>query len=149
MIDTDFSNASRLNDTTDYARHDATMDFLKLATLAPLNNFGPVGMMVAVILWIVALYYGVQYAYSARRVDSVVFIIATIVSLVMVTGLCLMLFTTSFNNQNGAVFQFYGLLQLLTFGAVGGFILLMAASCGFVFGLLIRMLDRLTQKSMR
>lgn len=125
------------------------MEFLKLATLAPLNNFGPVGMMVAVILWVIALYYGVKYAYSARKVDSVFFIVATIISLVMVAGLCLMLFTKTFDNQNGAVFQFYGLLQLLTFGAVGGFIFVMSASVGFIFGLFIRMLDRLTQKSMR
>ena len=73
----------------------------------------------------------------------------TIISLVMVAGLCLMLFTKTFDNQNGAVFQFYGLLQLLTFGAVGGFIFVMSASVGFIFGLFIRMLDRLTQKSMR
>ena len=125
------------------------MEFLKVATLAPLNNLGPVGMMIAVICWVIALYAGVRYAHGARRIDSVVYVIATIAALVMVGGLVLMLFTHSLDNQNGATFQFFGLLQLLTFGPIGGFILVMAAACGFVLGVLVRMLDALTQKSMR
>lgn len=123
------------------------MEFLKVAVMAPLNNFGPAGMLVAVILWAVALYYGLRFGYGARR-PGVLYASAFIVSCIMVAGLVLMLFTREFENEHGAVFQFFGLLQLVTFGAVGGFVLLMALSVGFLFGVLIRILEAVTAKTM-
>jgi len=124
------------------------MEFLRVAVTAPLTNLGPVGMFVAVILWVVALFYGVRYGYGARK-PGTIYSLAFLVSIIMVAGLVLMLFTKEFDNQNGVVFQVFGLLQLLTFGSVGGFVLLMALSIGFLFGVFIRILEALTAKTMR
>ena len=125
------------------------MEFLKVAITAPLTNLGPAGMLVAVVLWVVAIYYGVRYAYGSRKPSGPLYIVAFVLSAIMVAGLLLMLFTREFDNEKSAVFQIFGLIQLLTFGAVGGFILVMALSCGFMLGVVIRMLDALTQKTMR
>ena len=125
------------------------MDFLKIAMTAPLTNLGPAGMLIAVVLWVIALYFGVRYAYGSRKPGGTLYVISLLLSIIMVAGLLLMLFSREFENEKSATFQFFGLIQLLTFGAVGGFVLVMALACGFMFGVIIRLLDNLTQKTMR
>lgn len=125
------------------------MEFLKIAMTAPLTNLGPAGMLIAVVLWVVALYFGVRYGYGARKPGGLLYVASFIASAIMLLGLCLMLFTREFENEHSAAFQFFGLVQLLTFGAVGGFVLVLSLACGFMFGVLIRVLDALTQKTMR
>ncbi len=117
------------------------MEFLTTAITAPLNNFGQVGMMIAVIVWVVALYMGYNYSVTARNVRSLGFIFAFIFALVMVLGLVLMLTTHLLDDKNSMVMSAYAVLALITFGQIGGFIALMSASCGFMFGVLVRMMD--------
>ncbi len=117
------------------------MDFLTTAVTAPLSNFGPVGMMIAVIVWIVALYMGYRYAVSARKTGSLGFILFFILASIMVFGLVLMLTTRLFDDKNSMIMSAYAVLALITFGQIGGFIAVMSASCGFMFGVLVRMLD--------
>ncbi len=125
------------------------MEFLKTATLAPMNSFGPVGMMVAVILWIVLFYMGYRYSITAQRMDGIGYVTCMALSVVLVAGLVLMLTTDIFSNPNNIITIIFAIISFLTFGSVGGFIAAMAAACGFMFGVLVRLLDRATQGTKR
>ncbi len=121
------------------------MEFLTTAITAPLNNFGPVGMMIAVIVWVVALYMGYNYAVGARKAGGLWFILFFMFAVIMVFGLVLMLTTRVFDDKNSMIMSAYAVLALITFGQIGGFIAVMSASCGFMFGVLVRMLDGMSR----
>ena len=122
-----------------------TMDFLTTAVIAPLNNFGPIGMMIAVIIWVVSLYMGYSFAVSARKAGGLWFALFFTLAAIMVFGLVLMLTTRVFDDPNSVIMGAYAVLALITFGQIGGFIAVMSASCGFMFGVLVRMLDAMSR----
>jgi hypothetical protein len=121
------------------------MEFLKININSPYNNFGSVGMMVAVIVWVVMLYIGYRYSVTARKAGSLWYISIFLFSVIMVAGLVMMLATNIFNDNNSPITFAYATLALLTFGPVGGFVATMAASCGFMFGALVRGLGVMTR----
>jgi FtsH-binding integral membrane protein len=121
------------------------MEFLKTAITAPLNNFGPIGLMLAGIVWVVMLYVGYRYSVTARKTSSIVYILAFIFAIIMVVGLVLMLTTNVLDDKNSPIMSAYAVLALITFGQIGGFIAMMTASCGFMFGVVVRGLDAMTR----
>jgi FtsH-binding integral membrane protein len=121
------------------------MEFLKTAITAPLNNFGPIGLMIAGIVWVVMLYVGYRYSVTARKTSSILYILAFIFAIIMVVGLVLMLTTNVLDDKNSPIMSAYAVLALITFGQIGGFIAMMSASCGFMFGVVVRGLDAMTR----
>lgn len=121
------------------------MEFLKTAITAPLNNFGPIGLMIAGIVWIVMLYIGYRYSVTARKMSSILYILAFVFAIIMVAGLIMMLTTNVLDDKNSPIMSAYAVLALITFGQIGGFIAMMAASCGFMFGVVVRGLDAMTR----
>ncbi len=121
------------------------MEFLKTAITAPLNNFGPIGLMLAGIVWVVMFYVGYRYSVTARKMNSILYILAFIFALIMVAGLIMMLTTNVLDDKNSPIMSAYAVLALITFGQVGGFVAMMSASCGFLFGVLVRGLEAMTR----
>jgi hypothetical protein len=121
------------------------MEFLKTAVNAPLNNFGAIGMMVASIIWVVMLYVGYRYSVTARKTGSLMYILAFLFSIIMIVGLVMMLTTNIFDDKHSPIMSAYAVLALITFGQIGGFIAMMSASCGFMFGVLVRGLEAMTR----
>jgi FtsH-binding integral membrane protein len=121
------------------------MEFLKTAITAPLNNFGPIGLMIAGIVWVVMLYVGYRYSVTARKTSSILYILAFVFAIIMVVGLIMMLTTNVLDDKNSPIMSAYAVLALITFGQIGGFIAMMSASCGFMFGVVVRGLDAMTR----
>ncbi len=119
------------------------MEFLKTATMAPMNSMGPVGMMIAFIVWVICLYFGYRYATFARKVSGMGYVIAFLGSCVMVAGLLLMTTTNLIDDKNSFLTATFAVIALVSFGSIGGFIALMSASCGFIFGVIVRFLGTL------
>jgi hypothetical protein len=124
---------------------ETAMEFLKTAVTAPLNNFGAIGMMVASIIWVVMLYVGYRYSVTARKTGSLIYILAFLFSIIMIVGLVMMLTTNIFDDKHSPIMSAYAVLALITFGQIGGFIAMMFASCGFMFGVLVRGLEAMTR----
>ncbi len=122
------------------------MKFLETAVLSPLNNFGPIGFFSAAIVWLVMLYYGFSYSVSARTTGSIGYMTCLLISIIMVSGLVMMVATPLFDDHNSVLTAIYAAIALVTFVSIGGFIGVMAASCGFLFGALVRLLNHMSYR---